>query len=215
MLAVLLVQVGTGLVSDDEISFTGPLSSFVTASQSLSATWFHKEVGQWTIVALVLLHIAAVAYYLVRKKKNLIKPMLDGDEPMATPVPPSRDDSHSRTLAAAVFAVCAVAVTWISAVGLTAREESSQQFIRRRVQGALRREGKLNVAMGEACSTSTSAFPVSAPETPELVCRDGHNLIAPVHGTPRPFAATRRTNSLNTRLGVLKQPVPRGRGGSI
>ena len=117
MLAVLLVQVGTGLVSDDEISFTGPLSSFVTASQSLSATWFHKEVGQWTIVALVVLHIAAIAYYLVRKKKNLIKPMLDGDEAMVTPVPPSRDDSHSRTLAAAVFAVSAVGVTWLAALG--------------------------------------------------------------------------------------------------
>ena len=117
MLAVLLVQVGTGLVSDDEISFTGPLSSFVTASQSLSATWFHKEVGQWTIVALVVLHVAAIAYYLVRKKKNLIKPMLDGDEPMATPVPPSRDDSQSRALAAMVFAVCAVAVTWIAGLG--------------------------------------------------------------------------------------------------
>jgi len=117
MLALLLVQVGSGLVSDDEISFTGPLSSFVTASQSLSATWFHKEVGQWMIVALVVLHIAAVAFYLVRKKTNLIKPMLDGDKTVATPVPPSRDDAPSRTLAAAVFAVCAVAVTWMARLG--------------------------------------------------------------------------------------------------
>ena len=117
MLALLLVQVGTGLVSDDEISFTGPLSSFVTASQSLSATWFHKEIGQWTIVAVVLVHIAAVTYYLVRRKKNLIKPMLDGDKTMMTPVPPSRDDAHSRVLAATVFAVCAVAVTWIAGLG--------------------------------------------------------------------------------------------------
>ena len=114
MLAVLLVQVGTGLISDDEISFTGPLSSFVSASQSLSATWFHKEVGQWTIVALVVIHVVAVAYYLLRKKQNLIKPMLDGDQDMATPVPPSRDDVHSRTLAAVVFAVCAVGVTWLA-----------------------------------------------------------------------------------------------------
>lgn len=114
MLAVLLVQVGTGLISDDEISFTGPLSSFVTASQSLSATWFHKEVGQWTIIALVVLHIVAVAYYLVRKKNNLIKPMLDGDKEMAVPVGPSRDDAQSRTLAVVVFAVCAVGVTWLA-----------------------------------------------------------------------------------------------------
>ena len=43
---------------------------------------------------MVLVHIAAVAYYLVRRKKNLIKPMLDGDKAMTTPVPPSRDDAH-------------------------------------------------------------------------------------------------------------------------
>ena len=33
MLAVLLAQVATGLVSDDEISFTGPLNRFVSSAQ--------------------------------------------------------------------------------------------------------------------------------------------------------------------------------------
>src|SRR5688572_31857579 len=106
MLVVLLVQVGSGLVRDDAISFTGPLSGFVTSAQSLAATWYHKEVGQWAIAALVLMHVLAVAYYLVRKK-NLIKPMIDGDKIMTVPVAASRDDARSRTLAAAVFAVCA------------------------------------------------------------------------------------------------------------
>jgi cytochrome b len=114
MLAVLFVQVGTGLVSDDEISFTGPLNQFVTAAQGLSATWYHKELGQWAIVGLVLMHVAAVMYYLVRKKDNLIKPMLDGDKTMAAPLPASRDDARSRTVAAVVFALCAVAVAWMT-----------------------------------------------------------------------------------------------------
>jgi len=119
MLAVLLAQVGTGLVSDDEISFSGPLSRFVAASQSLSATWYHKEVGQWTIVALVLLHMAAIAWYLVRRKNNLIRPMIDGDKTMAVAgqVTASRDDARSRLLAAAVFAVCVVAVVWLERLG--------------------------------------------------------------------------------------------------
>jgi cytochrome b len=113
MLALLLVQVGTGLVSDDEISFTGPLSQFVAASQSLAATWYHKQIGQWSIAALVLLHVAAIGWYLVRKNINLIKPMLDGDKAVAGLVLPSRDDARSRTLAAVVFAVCAVCVAWM------------------------------------------------------------------------------------------------------
>ena len=117
MLAVLLVQVGTGLVSDDETSFTGPLNRFVTAAQGLSATWFHKEVGQWAIAALVLTHLAAVSWYLLRKKDNLIKPMLDGDKTVAAPVAASRDDARSRTLAAVVFALCAVGVAWMTQLG--------------------------------------------------------------------------------------------------
>ena len=114
MLAVLLVQVGTGLLSDDEISFTGPLSRFVTMGQSLAATSYHRQVGQWAIAALVLVHVAAIVFYLVRRKNNLIKPMIDGDKSMTGAVAASRDDAGSRTLAAALFAVCAVGVAWLT-----------------------------------------------------------------------------------------------------
>jgi cytochrome b len=117
MLAVLLAQVGTGLVSDDETSFTGPLNQFVTAAQGLSATWFHKEVGQWAIAALVLTHVGAVLWYLLRKKNNLIRPMLDGDKTVTAPVAASRDDGRSRTLAAVLFALCAVGVAWMTRLG--------------------------------------------------------------------------------------------------
>jgi cytochrome b len=117
MLAVLLVQVATGLVSDDEISFTGPLNRFVSAAQGLSATWFHKEVGQWAILALVLTHVAAIAWYLLRKKDNLVKPMLDGDKTVTAPVAASRDDARSRMLATVVFALCAVGVAWMTRLG--------------------------------------------------------------------------------------------------
>lgn len=113
MLAVLLVQVGTGLVSDDEISFTGPLSRFVAIGQSLAATSYHRQVGQWAIAALVLVHVGAIVFYLL-KKNNLVKPMLSGDKSLAGAIPGSRDDTGSRTLAAAVFAVCAVGVVWLT-----------------------------------------------------------------------------------------------------
>lgn len=66
MLLVLLTQVATGLIGDDEIAFTGPLNRFVSSAAGLQATWYHKQVGQWLLVALVLLHVAAIAWYALK-----------------------------------------------------------------------------------------------------------------------------------------------------
>ncbi len=117
MLAVLLAQVATGLVSDDEISFTGPLNRFVASSRGLAATWYHKQIGQWLILALVVLHIAAVLFYLWKKRENLVRPMVVGDKELAMPAPASRDDAASRVLAAVVMVVCAGLVTWLVRLG--------------------------------------------------------------------------------------------------
>lgn len=117
MLLVLLAQVGTGLVSDDEISFTGPLNRFVAASKGLAATWYHKEVGQWLVIGLVVLHVAAILFYLLRKGDNLVRPMLTGDKQVAEATRSSRDDAAVRILAAVLLAVCAAAVTWLVSLG--------------------------------------------------------------------------------------------------
>ena len=117
MLLVLLAQVGTGLVSDDEIAFTGPLNRFVRGSTGLAATWYHKAVGQWLVVALVLLHVAAVVFYLVKKRENLVRPMVVGDKEVATPAKSSRDDLASRLAALVLVAACAGLVAWIASLG--------------------------------------------------------------------------------------------------
>lgn len=117
MLAVLLAQIATGLVGDDEIAFTGPLNRFVQSSQGLAATWYHKRVGQWLLLALVLLHLGAVLYYLVRRKDNLIQPMIGGDKVIAHVAPESRDTAATRMLAAGVLAGCAGAVAWLVNLG--------------------------------------------------------------------------------------------------
>jgi cytochrome b len=120
MLAGLIAQVGTGLVSDDQISFTGPLNRFVAEAQGLAATWFHKQVGQWMLAALILLHIAAIAFYMIRRHKNLIRPMIDGDSgpvPLQLQLAASRDDARSRFAALLVFAVCASGVAWMTRLG--------------------------------------------------------------------------------------------------
>jgi len=119
MLLVLLAQVATGLVGDDEIAFTGPLNRFVSTAAGLRATWYHKKVGQWLLVGLVVLHVAAVAWYLRRKRQNLVRPMIVGDKELAAPARASRDDLASRGVALAVLAACATLVAWVVRAGAT------------------------------------------------------------------------------------------------
>lgn len=107
MLLVLLAQVGSGLFSDDEIAFTGPLNRFVDTATGLAATWYHKAVGQWLVIGLVAIHVAAVLYYLLKKRQNLVRAMVTGDKETMAPAESSRDDAGSRTIAAVVFAACA------------------------------------------------------------------------------------------------------------
>lgn len=93
-------------MGDDEISFTGPLNRFVLGSQGLAATWYHKQVGQWIVLALVVLHIGALLYYLLRRKDNLIRAMVVGDKTLERPAPESRDTAATRLLATVVLALC-------------------------------------------------------------------------------------------------------------
>lgn len=113
LLVILLAQVGSGLISDDEISSAGPLVRFVSGATTNLATNYHKNIGKWIILALVVLHIAAIVFYL-RRKQNLIKPMLHGDKQLAVAVAASRDDAASRIGALVIFGVCLVFVRWIS-----------------------------------------------------------------------------------------------------
>jgi len=113
MLAVLFAQVGTGLVSDNEEAFTGPLNRFVSNATGLGATWYHQAIGQWLIVGLVVLHVGAILFYLLKKRENLVRPMVRGDKEAAPGTASSADGASQRMLALVLFAACAVAVWWV------------------------------------------------------------------------------------------------------
>lgn len=119
MLAVLLAQVGSGLLSDDEIAFAGPLTRFVSNATVSLSTHYHKHIGKWLLLALVLLHIAAIIFYL-RRKNNLVGPMLHGDKELAVAAPPSRDDTLSRTAALLILVACAAVAYWVSSLAAPA-----------------------------------------------------------------------------------------------
>lgn len=76
LLASLLVQVLTGLASDDEIFSSGPLAKHLPAEWVEYAHSIHHL--NWDILTvLVLLHIAAIIFYAVHGK-NLVRPMITG-----------------------------------------------------------------------------------------------------------------------------------------
>jgi cytochrome b len=77
LLGFLAVQAGTGLFSNDDIAFDGPLSGLVEKARSDSLTGLHHELSN-VLLVLLGLHILAIAFYLLVKKHNLIKPMVTG-----------------------------------------------------------------------------------------------------------------------------------------
>lgn len=121
LLFILLAQVATGLMTDDEIAFFGPLVRFVSGDTVALATSYHKNVGKFIVIALVVLHVAAIVFYKWVKKDDLVRPMVVGDKQLAAnlKVPQARDSLASRALALMVLALCGGAVAWLVQLGST------------------------------------------------------------------------------------------------
>lgn len=77
MMTSLLVQVLTGLGADDEIFTTGPLVPYLSEAQVALANRIH-ETNKFVLFALIGLHVAAIAYYAIAKRRNLVGPMITG-----------------------------------------------------------------------------------------------------------------------------------------
>ena len=110
MLGILLLQVGSGLFSDDEIAAAGPLVSLAPSAWVSLATHYHTAIGKLILLGLVLLHVGTILFYRFKKGENLVKPMVNGDKETPLTVLSSRDDAKSRLLAAALFLACAALV---------------------------------------------------------------------------------------------------------
>ena len=119
VLIILALQVATGLMADDEISASGPLTRFVSGDIVSLATGWHKAQGKWIVIALASLHVVAVLFHVVVKRHRLVRPMVTGDKlvaPASGRMAPSRDDAASRWLALVLFALCAGVSWWISSL---------------------------------------------------------------------------------------------------
>lgn len=117
LLVLLAAQVATGLFSADMEDFAGPLNILVSNATARLLTAYHKNIGEPALIALVLLHLAAIAYYHLRRGQNLIGPMLHGDKTLAVAAPASRDDWRARLLAAVLLIVAACAIAGLVSLG--------------------------------------------------------------------------------------------------
>lgn len=81
VIAILLslgVQVGTGLFAQDtDGMYSGPLNRFVSYDTGDLITEIH-ETSFNVLIALIVLHLLAITFYLFAKKVNLIRPMITG-----------------------------------------------------------------------------------------------------------------------------------------
>jgi cytochrome b len=110
LLSVLLIQVFSGFISDDEIGNTGPWTAFVPADWIELATEYHSEIGKVILILLIVLHVCTVLYYKRIKNNDLITPMLTGDKVLQSETTASRDTRTSRLFALGIWAGCAYVV---------------------------------------------------------------------------------------------------------
>jgi cytochrome b len=85
MLASILLQASTGLFANDDIATEGPLASRVSGATSSLLTTLHR-INFYVLLALICLHLAAILYYLLVKRENLIGAMITGRKHVETTV---------------------------------------------------------------------------------------------------------------------------------
>ena len=104
LLIVLAMQISTGVFTNDGSFTEGPWVKFVSGALSDRVSSIHYY-NHFLIAGLVALHVAAIAYYLLVRREDLITPMLTGDKVGISA--PAAEDGVALRLRAAVLAAIA------------------------------------------------------------------------------------------------------------
>lgn len=111
MLSALALQAGSGLfLVQEDYGFEGPLSRHVSRAVTERLNAFH-EANFYLIAALVVLHVAAVVFYTVVKRQDLVGAMITGSKRLAA----DRTAEESRgggPVAATAVAIAAAVAIW-------------------------------------------------------------------------------------------------------
>jgi cytochrome b len=109
LLALLLLQAGSGLFANDEIMSMGPFYGWIAPELSNRITSLHRNSSD-VLLVLVALHVVAIAWYARVRGERLVRPMVTGRKPAAE-LPAGEAITHSRTLlAVAIVATLACAL---------------------------------------------------------------------------------------------------------
>ena len=111
LLALLLVQVVTGLCSNDDVMVEGPLAKYVGKHWSDRLGWVHS-INFTLIEFAILAHVIAVLAYWLFKRQDLLRPMITGIKRMPASVRAPR--MASPVLAIATIAGAAVLATLVA-----------------------------------------------------------------------------------------------------
>ncbi|MDR3530172.1 MAG: cytochrome b/b6 domain-containing protein [Rhodopila sp.] len=110
MLALIGVQTGTGLFSNDDGDTEGPLMHLVSKGRSDWLSHIHY-LNFKVIEAVIVLHVLAIVAYAVLKRQNLVRPMVTGTKLMPGDAPAPR--LVSPVWALVTLAVAAGVVVWL------------------------------------------------------------------------------------------------------
>jgi len=109
MLGLVGFQVVSGLMATDDIAFQGPLYALASSDTSSWLSGLHRQ-AKWLLVGVIGLHLAAIAYYTLIKRKPLVGAMLGG---RTTREHPAQQDAQGGSLIAAALAVAlALGTVW-------------------------------------------------------------------------------------------------------
>lgn len=120
LLLLLGGQILLGLVAQDTDGlFSGPLNYLVEYDTAERARELH-ELGFNVILAVVVLHVAAVVFYLAVKRDNLVGPMITGRKHYTAPVAAPTRVPAWRVAVCLVIAWAIGGWVWSGAPGLAA-----------------------------------------------------------------------------------------------
>jgi cytochrome b len=111
MLAAIAAQIGTGLfLIQEDYGFEGPLARHVSRAMTERLNAVH-EANLYVIAVLVAMHVAAVVFYTVVKRQDLVGAMITGRKHLAA----GREGEDSRgggAIAAVAVAIAAATAVW-------------------------------------------------------------------------------------------------------
>ena len=125
LLLVVGIQAGTGLFTDDDIAFQGPLAKYVP-NATVSLLGSIHELNSNILFGLIGLHLLAIAYYQWVKRTSIVMPMIQGDKEVdmerdgsglpASALHASKDGAAQRFIA--LITLCVIVLLLLYALGI-------------------------------------------------------------------------------------------------